>query len=138
MKTNMTDADIEAFIRAFEECSLPKSEWTQARHLIMALWYIRRHGRDEATRLIRDGIRRYNEQQGNQNGYHETVTLAWVSVIEGFLARRDRRAPVSTLAEQLLEECGGKDYLLRFYSKERLFSDDARRRQLAPDLAPIV
>src|SRR5262245_34002098 len=134
----MTDAEIEAFIRAFEECSLPKSEWTHARHLIMALWYIRRHGRDEATTLIRDGIRRYNDRQGNHNGYHETVTLAWVNVIEGFLARRDCRAPVSTLAAQLLEECGGKNYLLRFYSKERLFSDDARRRQLAPDLAPIV
>ena len=25
-----------------------------SRHLVMALWYLRRHNRDEATRLIRD------------------------------------------------------------------------------------
>ena len=36
----MTDPEIESFIRAFEDCSLPKSEWTHARHLIMALWYL--------------------------------------------------------------------------------------------------
>ena len=56
----------------------------------MALWYLRRHNRDEATRLIRDGIQRYNERQGNLTGYHETITLAWVAVIERFLAVRDR------------------------------------------------
>ena len=57
----MTDPEIESFIRAFEDCSLPKSEWTHTRHLVMALWYLRRHRREEATRLIREGIQRYNQ-----------------------------------------------------------------------------
>ena len=49
----MTDPEIESFMRAFEDGSLSRSEWTHTRHIIMALWYIRRHDRDEATRLIR-------------------------------------------------------------------------------------
>ena len=77
----MTDAEIESLIGAFEDGSLPRSEWTHARHLLMALWYLRHHGRDEATGLVRDGIRRYNERQDNRTGYHETITLAWVAVI---------------------------------------------------------
>jgi hypothetical protein len=129
----MTDGEIEAIIRRFEDGTLPRSEWTHARHLIMALWYLRSHGREVATRLIRAGIQRYNERQGNPTGYHETITLAWIAVIDGLLRRTDRDLSASALAAVLLEQCGGKDYLLRFYSRERLFSDEARARWVAPD-----
>jgi hypothetical protein len=133
----VTDPDIESLIRAFEDGSLPRSKWTHARHLVMALWYLRHHGRDEATGLVRDGIRRYNERQDNRSGYHETITLAWVAVVERFLYRRGRDVPVSVLAGELLDECGDKDYLLRFYSRDRLFSDEARSRWAPPDLGEI-
>jgi hypothetical protein len=133
-----TDTEIEDFVRAFEDGSLPGSEWTHARHLVMALWYLRRHGRDEATARIRDGIRWYNERQGNHTGYHETVTLAWVAVIDRFLSGRHRHSPVSSLARELLDECGDRDYLLRFYSRGRLFSEEARGRWVPPDLTEIL
>jgi hypothetical protein len=134
----MTDDEIESFVRAFENCSLPKSEWTHSRHLVMALWYIRREGRERATVLIRDGIQRYNKAHDNPNGYHETITLAWIAVIEHFLGARDRDVAVSVLVAELLETCSEKDYLLRFYSRERLFSDQARHRWVTPDLAAIL
>jgi hypothetical protein len=133
----MTEPYIESFIRAFEDGSLSKSEWTHSRHLVMALWYLRHHNRDEATSLIRDGIQRFNERQGNLTGYHETITLAWVAVIDQFLSVRDLDVPVSVLAGDLLRQCGDKNYLLRFYSKKRLFSDEARVRWVPPDLAEI-
>ena len=131
----MTGAEIESFIRAFEDGSLPKSEWNAFRHLVMALWYIRRHGRDEATVLIRNGIRRYNQRHDNPNGYHETITSGLgcgdrtISGGEGLRLRCYR-----VLAADLLNECGEKDYLLRFYSRERLFSDEARHGWVVPDL----
>jgi hypothetical protein len=133
----VTDAYIESFVQAFEYGSLSKSEWTHSRHLVMALWYLQRHRRAEATTLIRDGIRRHNETQENFTGYHETITLAWVAVIERFLGVRDLDLPVSVLAGELLGQCGHKDYLLRFYSRERLFSDEARTCWVPPDLAAI-
>jgi hypothetical protein len=133
----VTDSDIESFMRAFEDGSLSKSEWTHSKHLVMALWYLRRHDRDKATRLIRDGIRRHNERQGNLTGYHETITLAWVAVIKRFLDTTDVDEPVSALVRDLLGQCGDKDYLLRFYSREQLFSDEARACWLPPDLAAI-
>jgi hypothetical protein len=133
----VTDAYIESFVQAFEDGSLLRSEWNHSRHLIMALWYLRRHNRNEATTLIRDGIQRHNERQENLTGYHETITLAWVAVIERFLGVRDLDVPVSVLAGELLEQCGHKDYLLRFYSRERLYSEEARHRWVPPDLAKI-
>jgi hypothetical protein len=133
----VTDPYIESFMRTFEHGSLSKSEWTHFRHLVMALWYLRHHDRDEATGLIRDGIQRLNERQGNLTGYHETITLAWVAVIERFLSGSDFDEPVSVLAGELLRQCGDKHYLLRFYSRERLFSDEARAHWVPPDLAAI-
>jgi hypothetical protein len=133
----MIDADIEALIRSFEDGSLARSEWTHASHLLVALWYMTRHPRDQATRLVRDGIRRYNHIHGRDSGYHETITLAWVAVIARFLARADRDRPISELAASLIDGCGDKDYLLRYYSREVLMSDEARRDWVPPDLRPI-
>jgi hypothetical protein len=133
----MTDADIEALVRSFEDGSLPRPEWTHASHLLVALWYSIRHPRDQATGLVRDGIRRYNHIHGRDSGYHETITLAWLAVVARFLARSDRAAPISVLAGRLLEKCGDKDHLLRYYSREVLMSDEARRAWVSPDRRPI-
>ena len=132
-----TDADIEALVRSFEDGSLPRSEWTHASHLLVALWYMSRHPRDRATRLVRDGIRRYNHLHGRDSGYHETITLAWVAVVARFLTRSDRDGPISALARTLLNDCGDKDFLLRYYSREVLMSDEARRAWIPPDRRPI-
>jgi hypothetical protein len=134
----MTDAAIEAFIRSFEDCSLPRSEWTHQSHLIVALWYLTRQQETRATQHIRDGIQRYNLSQGNPTGYHETITLAWVAVIQRFLAARDRTQPVSHLAGELLTLCGTKDYLLRYYTEPVLMSDEARHQWIPPDKGEII
>jgi hypothetical protein len=133
----MMSAEIESFIRSFEEGSLPRVEWTHAKHLTVALWYLLQHPRDEATRRIRHGIQSYNLRVGNRTGFHETITLAWIAVITGFLESRDRERPLADLAGELIAVCGEKDYLLRFYSRDRLFSDEARHRWVTPDLEPI-
>jgi hypothetical protein len=133
----MTDAEIEAMVRSFEDGSLPRSEWTHASHLLVALWYLTRHPRDQATRMLRDGLRRYGSLGGRISLYHETITLAWVAVIARFLARADQPRPVSELAAALIENCGDKDHLLRYYSGEVLRSDAARQAWVPPDRRPI-
>jgi len=65
------------------------------------------------------------------------VNRAWIDVIEAFLSKRDRVLPDSVLVGELLHECADGDYLLRFYTKERLLSEEARSRSVMPDLAPI-
>jgi hypothetical protein len=130
----MTSAEIEAFISDFEDCSLPGGAWTHGKHLVVALWYLLHFPREEASRRIREGIQRYNLSRGKTDGYHETITLAWIAVISDFLARQGRERPVADLAQELLATCGQKEYLLRFYSRDRLFADEARRQWVEPDL----
>ena len=132
-----TDAEIEVLVRAFEGCTLPKAEWTHREHLTVALWYLRHNPREEATSRMREGIQRFNLSHGNTTGYHETITLAWIAVISRFLGENDRGQPLSTLVSGLLERCGDKDYLFRFYSKDVLMSDEARWRWVPPNLRPL-
>jgi hypothetical protein len=133
-----TDVEIESLVRTFEAGTLPKPEWTHRAHLTVALWYLRRHPRAEATRRIRDGIKSYNARHGNAAGYHETITLAWVALVDRFLDEHDHGQPLSTLAGSLLVAIGDKDHLLAYYSEKALKSEEARRGWVPPDLRPFA
>lgn len=136
-ETVRSDAEITELVQAFESCTLPRAEWKHAAHLTVALWYLRRLPRAEATDRLRRGIQRYNACQGNGVGYHETITLAWIAVVTRFLADCDFGQSQAALTLGLLERCGDKLYLQRFYSRGVLMSDEARRTWVPPDLAPF-
>lgn len=38
--TYKTLDEIKNIVRAFEDCTLPRSEWTHHAHLTIALWYL--------------------------------------------------------------------------------------------------
>lgn len=132
-----TDAEILSLVDRFRACTLPRAEWTHRAHLAVAAWAIRGQGVERATAFLREGIRRYNRSVGNLTGYHETITLAYVAVIGRFLEERDRGQPLAELVADLVESCGARDHLLRFYTPEALRSDEARRGWVAPDVRPI-
>ena len=55
-----------------------------------------------------------------------------------FLDEADTRAPLHELVNDLLlSPMGRRDWPLRFYSRERLFSVEARTRHVDPDLASL-
>ncbi len=68
-------------------------------------------------------------------GYHETITRSFLHGVRLFLAKPTRATPLHELVnELLLSPMGRRDWPLRFYSRERLFSVEARRTFVAPDL----
>ncbi len=132
------DEATDALVLGFEACTLDKAKWTHAAHVTTALAYLREHSRDEATRRMRDNIRKYNASVGGPpTAYHETITLAWIAVIVRFRAEHDRGQPFAELVAALVDHCASKDYLLAHYSKELLFSNLARAEWVPPDLARI-
>ena len=54
-----------------------------------------------------------------------------------FLSETDETGLAERVNAMLLSDVGRRDWPLRFYSRERLFSVDARRGFVAPDLAPL-
>jgi hypothetical protein len=122
-------------------CVLTREEWTHEAHLAACAWLILRRPDVDVERDIAGLISRFNESVGgvndDANGYHDTITRCYVAGVRAFLrdhATGDVAADVNAL---LASEVGGREWPLRFYSRERLFSVAARRGFVAPDLAPL-
>ena len=134
----MTLPELEALVRRFEDCTLPRYEWTHRAHLSVAVWYLFHYPREDATRRIRAGVQRYNASLGNSKGYHETITLSWIAVAASFLRKSSAGQTLTELATEAGVRFNASDYLLRHFSKELLFSELARAEWVDPDLAPLA
>ncbi|NUS99444.1 MAG: hypothetical protein HOP96_00515 [Sphingomonas sp.] len=137
-----TDAEIERLGEGLLARTLAREDWTHEAHLAATTYLeVRRRDIDLDVELP-DIIRRFNESVGGVNsdteGYHETITRAFLHGVRLFLAEADVRAPLRELVnELLLSPMGRRDWPLRFYTRERLFSVEARRWHVAPDLSAM-
>jgi hypothetical protein len=133
--------------------TLPKSAWTHAAHFASALWLLSNRPRIEVAEQMPGLIRAYNEATGVANtdtsGYHATITEASLRAADDFLfrSRRSPRNPRSPgrPGRPLFEICnalmksplGKSDWLLAYWTRPRLFSVEARRAWLDPDIKAL-
>jgi hypothetical protein len=128
------DAEIDEMVRLFESCQLPGERWTHRAHLAVAATYLGRYPLTEATDRARVHIRRYNESRGNTTGYHETITVVFMRLVARELCANHRGR--TELVNDLAARCR-VEWLLGFYSRERLWSVEARAEFIPPDLRPL-
>jgi hypothetical protein len=141
-RTFKSDAEIVHIGEGLLARTLPRAEWTHEAHLAATTYLLTRQPDVDIDKELPDVIRRYNESVGGVNddtqGYHETITRLFLHGVRLFLAEADRSEPLHELVnELLLSPMGRRDWPLRFYSAERLFSVEARRRFVPPDLAAL-
>ena len=139
--TFRTTGEILSLVRRFNDRTLPREEWTHAAHLTVALRHLLQYDWMEAVIRVRTGIKRYNASHGIANtatsGYHETLTRFWLRRVRAFIedGRNEARSLVS-LANDLVAG-SDKNLPLTFYTRERLFSPEARAVWIEPDLRPL-
>jgi hypothetical protein len=136
------DVEIEHLGERFLALALPREEWTHEAHLATTSWLLLRRPDIDVDEALPGLIRRYNESVGGVNsdseGYHETITRVFLDGARLFLADADANEPLHALVNQLLlSAMGRRDWPLRFYSPARLFSVEARRTRVAPDVAAL-
>ena len=122
--------------------TLPRPEWTHEAHLAATTYLILKHPEIDLDMELPGLIRRYNESVGGVNddtqGYHDTITRAFLRGVRLFLEEADISRPIHELANELLmSPMGRRDWPLRFWSKDRLMSVEARRGYVPPDLAAL-
>ena len=137
-----SDAAIERIGEGLLACTLPRDDWTHEAHLAATAYLLTRRPDIDLDRQLPGIIRRYNESVGGVNsdseGYHETITRLFLRGVRLFLAESDTGEPLHELVnELLLSPMARRDWPLRFYSRERLFSAEARRAFVTPDLAAL-
>lgn len=123
----------DAFVSALEKCELPNEVFGHREHLRLTFILLRRYGFDEARVRISDAIRRYALHNGAPQKYHETITIAWLRIVQDAMAN----VPDGASFEDMLTAFPGllnKGTLLEHYSSELLATDGARVAFVEPDL----
>lgn len=136
-----SDAAIRRVGEGLLERSLPKAEWTHEAHLAASAWLLLERPDVLPERDLPGIIRAYNVAVGGVNddtqGYHETLTQLYIRGVRRFLVSRDASSLVETVNALLASPIAPRDWPLRHYSRERLFSVAARLGWVEPDLAAL-
>ena len=137
-----SDAEMEHLGEGLLTCTLKREEWTHEAHLAATTYLLLRRPDLDLDKELAGIIRRFNESVGGVNsdaeGYHETITRAFLHGVRRFLSEADSKEPLHELVNALLmSPRGRRNWPLRFYSRERLFSVEARRRFVQPDVAAL-
>jgi hypothetical protein len=114
---------------------LPYERWTHRAHLAVAVTYLQRYSLLEATARARANIPHYNVARGDPNGYHETLSVLFMRLVD----RGMRTSPASEPAD-LVNDMNDRyrvEWLLNYYTPELLWSPAARSRFVPPDLREI-
>ena len=131
-----SEEEIIEVVRTFEDATISRDAWKHAEHLTVALHYLILHDLETATAKMRAGIfkllRAFEVDMTKEMPYHETLTVFWMMTIAEFNASKNGTSLLEK-ANELVEKYD-KDYPLKFYSREFLFSDEARANFVRGDL----
>src|SRR5258707_697731 len=136
-----TDVEIDDFLAAFESGTLPKKRWTHAAHLLVGACYVHRLGQLSAINHMRECVRRYNEAVGGKNtatsGYHETITVFWIKVLDALLLHAQPIAQADFAALAVERFTPQRDFFRRFYDFDVIASTEARAEWIPPTRGEI-
>ena len=130
----MTDDEL---LRSFEAGDEPPGGFHHEQHVRVAWIYLQRLPLAEALGRFTTGLKHFADTQGSPQLYHETITVAFVLLINERLSDGHEML-WADFAARHPELLGWKPSILdRFYLEDTLWSPRARRTFVMPDrLAP--
>jgi hypothetical protein len=138
MSKYRSEKEILDLVRAFEAGTISRADWRHAEHLTVAMYYLLDMPLTDAVGKMRRNLVNHLRMAGvdleKEMPYHETLTVFWMRAVNDFLASANR-ASMLDKANELVGKFD-KDYPLRFYTREYLFSDEARAGFVEGDISP--
>jgi hypothetical protein len=134
---SIDDTEIRRIVKGFEDATIGRDEWKHAEHMIVGLYYLHNSPLEEASQKMRTGILNllstgFKVDLSKEMPYHETITIFWMKTLEK-VTNSNPDLSLEEKANKVLE-LFDKEYPLKFYSRDMLFSDEARRSYVGPDL----
>jgi hypothetical protein len=131
-----TETEMLNIVKAFENCTISRDAWKHAEHLTVAMHYALNHDYTIAYDKMKSGIFNLLNAFGIdlkvEMPYHETLTVFWLRTVFKFVEANRGKSSVE-IANDIIEKFD-KDYPLNFYSREVLFSVEARYGFVEADL----
>ena len=127
--------EIIANVDGFESCRTGKDSFRHQDHLVVAAFYLQQLSETDAINRMRTNLLRFlDHHQVDRQKYNETITVFWFELVADLL---NKLPPDSTLVAKctaVVESLDDSGLVFEYYSRERLFSDDARKNFIEPDL----
>jgi hypothetical protein len=135
----MSDSHDNELLRQFEDCSLPLERFRHRVHIQIAFLYLRKHPVLDVLRRFPEALKRYTAAHGKTGSYHETITWAYILLINERTNRAGKPQTWEEFAFANPDLMTWADSILKqHYRDETLSSDLAREIFLFPDKAPAL
>lgn len=122
------------FLRALDTGTLPLAEFHHSAHVRGAYLYLTRFEFTDALGAMRRAVKSIARRNGKEGLYHETITVAFMTLINERIAADAAAIDWPAFAARHPDLFAGNP-LQALYSRERLMSPLARRIFLLPDRA---
>src|SRR5712664_3808220 len=129
-----TDDEVAALVGAFENATIPASEFTHAAHIAVALTYLDVFSPEQALERMREKIRAFAAHHGVGNLYHETLTTFWMRLLEHIASTSNVDIPLWRRINLIVEHWTKRRPVEAHYSRELIRSQAAREKWVPPDL----
>ena len=118
----------------FVDTTLPADQFHHPQHVEVAWRFVTKYGMPAALAEFTAAIKRFADAKGAHGLYHETITWAFLLLIAEREAKHPRGDWAAFAAANPDLLVWKPSILERYYSKELLASELARRTFLMPDL----
>jgi hypothetical protein len=133
MTSVATDND-DILLAQFEDCSLPLESFRHSVHVQIVFLYLRRFSLLEVLARFPAALTKYADARGKSGLYHETITWAYIFLINERIARANKKLSWDEFRAQNPDLLAWKDSVLKkYYRAETLSSEFAKRMFLFPD-----
>lgn len=128
--------DDDDLLEQFEKCVLPDEGFHHDTHVRVAWLYLRKYPLLEAIATFSTNLKRFAAAGGNPGIYHETITWAYLFIINERMRLLAPQAGWDEFAAANPDLLDWKESILgKYYSREKLQSDLARKTFCLPDSA---
>ena len=129
-----SEQQLEAIVRGLETCTTPASEFPHQAHLAVATWYLADSSASQALEKMRAAILNFLGHYQIDGKYNETITLFWIRMVEQCLAELPTSYSLLERTNAVVESLKDSRLMLEYYSEELLWSEQAMKEWVEPDL----
>lgn len=127
--------EIIANVDGFESCHTGKDSFRHHDHLVVAAFYLQQLSFTDAIVRMRTNLLRFlDHHQVDRQKYNETITVFWFELVSDLLNKLPADSTLVEKCNAVVESLDNSALAFEYYSRERLFSDEARASFIAPDL----
>ena len=134
-KTYETKSEIEKVVSDFETCRTHKDDFHHTQHLVVAIVYLESLSLQAAVKKLRESLLQFLGHHSIDNQkYNETLTVFWLEMVALELKQLPEDSTLVDRCNSVIEVLDNPKLALEYYSDEVLWSEQARKAFVDPDL----